>query len=215
METFDPVKYSLEENNFFLTHLGESPVVALGDELPAHVSPAVVQEVLGEVYSREEIKQHRGTAWIGIEAVVQAAKTYLDETEKWRLLSSKKGAPRFPSLYAWDGRGRPHRGGIGSDSAQVTTYLLEDGKRQRFAVELDGDEITAFTPTWIKKEEPLPEDCTVNMEQGIITCPVDGWSTNFNAESRSAFNLARARVARHCRHSKDVRVQEFGRKVFG
>ena len=39
METFDPVKYSLEENQFFLQHLGESPVAALQDALPTGVAP--------------------------------------------------------------------------------------------------------------------------------------------------------------------------------
>ena len=40
METFDPVLYSLAENKFFLKHLGESPVVAMEDALPAGVAPA-------------------------------------------------------------------------------------------------------------------------------------------------------------------------------
>lgn len=214
METFDPVKYSLEENQFFVDHLGESPVVALGAALPAHVSPVVVREVLGAAYEREELKQHRGTAWVGVDTCINASKVYLTECEKWAQLA-KKGAPRFPSLFAWDGRGRPHRGGIGADSGQVTTYLLPNGERQRFAIELDGSVIMDFKPSWVKEEEPLPSDCTVDMERGILTCPVDGWSTDFHAESRSAFNLARARMSRHCRHSKDARVQEFGQKVFG
>ena len=63
MEVFDPVKYSLEENQFFLKHLGESPVVALGTTLPAGVAPAAVQEVLGAIYELEELAKHRGASW--------------------------------------------------------------------------------------------------------------------------------------------------------
>ena len=45
MEPFDPVDYSLAENNFFLKHLGESPVVAMQEALPSGVSPAAVRDV--------------------------------------------------------------------------------------------------------------------------------------------------------------------------
>jgi hypothetical protein len=214
MEVFDPVKYSLEENQFFLGHLGESPVVALKDALPQGVAPAAVREVLGAIYDLEELQKHRGSAWVGTASVGAAIETYLREMAKWDQLS-KEGAPRFPTMHAWDGKGRPHRGGVGSDSGQVVTYLDENGKRQPLAIELKGSPTKTFHPDWVKPEAPLPDDCTIDSDEGIITCPVDGWSTNFKPDSRSSFNMARARVARHCKSSTNDRVREFGAKVFG
>jgi hypothetical protein len=214
MEVFDPVKYSLEENKFFLGHLGESPVVALQDALPQGVAPAAVREVIGAVYELEELQKHRGTAWVGTASVTTAIETYLREMQKWDRLS-KEGAPRFPTMHAWDGKGRPHRGGVGSDAGQVTTYLDEDGARQRLALNLKGSPTAAFHPDWVKPEAPLPDAYDIDEDQGIISCPVDGWSTMFKPESRSSFNVARARMARHCKASKDDRVREFGEKVFG
>ena len=56
MESFHPVRYSLEENRFFLEHLGESPVSVLRDPTPVGVNPVAVQEVLGEVYDLAELE---------------------------------------------------------------------------------------------------------------------------------------------------------------
>ena len=213
METFDPVKYSLAENTFFLTHLGESPVVAMEDTLPQGVAPVVVREVLGAIYELAELKRHRGNDWIGVEPVLTAIRTYLHEWEKWREQSTQ-GAPRFPSMYAWDGKGRPHRGGIGSDSGQVTTHIDNKGNRHRFAIPLHAQG-PGFVPAWLQPEEPLPDECVLDLDKGFIQCPVDGWATNFNPASQSSQNVARARMAKHCRGSKDERVREFGLKVFG
>ena len=110
-------------------------------------------------------------------------------------------------MHAWDGKGRPHRGGIGSDSNQVTTWLDEDGKRHPFKLRLHDQAADAIMP-WTKEAYIHDED------KGVIQCPIDGWSTNYNPDSRSAFNVAHARMARHCKASKDERVREFGMKVF-
>ena len=214
METFDPVLYSLAENKFFLKHLGESPVVAMEDALPAGVAPAAVQDVLGTVYELDEHKKHRGKAWVGSDALIKAIRVYLHEWERWKDMS-KRGGPRFPSLHAWDGKGRPHRGGVGSDSSKVVTYINDDGTRQRFAVPLHTDRGEAFEPPWATETEPIPDECVVDEDKGFIQCPVDGWTANFNPDSRSSQNMARARMAKHCRASKDDRVREFGLKVFG
>ena len=60
----------------------------------------------------------------------------------------------------------------------------------------------------------MPDACVEDAEKGVMSCPIDGFATNWNPESRKAYNLARARMARHCRSSKNPRVQEFGLKVF-
>ena len=214
MDVFDPARYSLEENKFFLQHLGESPVVALQDRLPQGVNPVTVQEVLGAVYELDELKKHRGNTWAGQTAISTSINTYLSESQKWKELSTR-GAPRFPTMHAWDGKGRPHRGGVGSDSSQVTTYLTKNGKREPFAVPLQTVLTQPFVADWIQEEEPLPEELVHDAEKGFLQCPVDSWSTNYKTESRQAYNMARARMSRHCKTSKDDRVREFGQKIFG
>ena len=72
-----------------------------------------------------------------------------------------------------------------------------------------------FKAPWVKKAEPVPDALIEDTENGSLKCPVDGWVANFKIDSRQSYNMARARMAKHCRASKDDRVQEFAVKVFG
>lgn len=215
MDIFDPVSYSIAENRFFLKHIGESPVAVMQSPLPKGVCADAVEEVLGKVYELDELQKHRGTSWVGHAPITSSIELYLREWDRWAA-DAKRGAPRFPTLHAWDGKGRPHRGAVGSDSSRVTTYMDADGKRQPFRVELhDIGTPQDFKPSWVKEEEPLPDALVEDAEKGVLQCPVDGWATNYNPDSRSAYNMAKARMSRHCKTSKDDRVREFGLKVFG
>ena len=117
-------------------------------------------------------------------------------------------------MSAWDGKGRPHRGGIASDAYQVTTYIDDNGNRQPLAVSWQ-EQAPGVTADWVKEEAPMPEGLVEDAEKGMLQCPVDGWATNYNPDSRQSQNLARARMSKHCKTSKDARVREFGLKVFG
>jgi hypothetical protein len=214
MEIFNPVKYSLEENKFFLTHLGESPVAALQEKLPLGVNPVAVEEVLGGVYELDELEKHRGIKWAGKDALIKTINKYLTEWDRWKEMSSR-GAPRFPSMHAWDGRGRPHRGGVTSDAGSVNTYLEDNGERTKFSVDLQYSTKEKFIAPWAKPEAPVPDACVEDHERGVIECPIDGWTANFKPESRQSYNMARARMSKHCRASKDERMREFAMKVFG
>ena len=185
---------------------------ALKETLPKGVNPVTVQEVLGKVYELDELQKHRGTAWVGHSAIKGSIERYLHESEKWRQLS-KRGSPRFPTMSSCDGKGRPHRGAVSSDASQVTTYLDDDGNRKPLAVRLQDDGPGYETP-WAQKEAPLPEALIEDTEKGMLQCPVDGWATNYNPDSRASENLARARMSKHCKTSKDDRVREFGLRVF-
>ena len=101
MDIFDPVKYSLEENKFFIRHMGDSPVMVLKDTLPEGVDPVAVQEVLGTVYELEEEKAHRGWEWVGKDRLKSTIETYLTEWIRWKELSAR-GAPRYPTMHAWE-----------------------------------------------------------------------------------------------------------------
>ena len=140
--------------------------------------------------SRLALPTKRRPGLFRIPAVTSAIQTYLAESKKWEALAAK-GAPRFPTMHAWDGKGRPHRGGVTSDAGKVTTYIDDQGARQPLALSLQDSPIAAFHPDWIKPEAPLPDACDIDEELGSISCPVDGWSTMFKPESRSSFNVAR------------------------
>jgi hypothetical protein len=214
MEIFRPVRYSLQENQFFLNHLGESPVVAMEGAIPEGVNPVSIQEVLGAVYELNELERHRGVKWAGSKAVGEIIQRYLTEAKKWAEMS-ERGAPRFPTMHTWDGKGRPHRGGIASDSGSVSTFFDDNGDRKPLSLNLRGAGHGEFIAPWIKTEEPIPDALDEDMERGVLQCPVDGWATNFKPESRQSYNIARARMAKHCRSSKNERVREFATKVFG
>ena len=166
MEIFDPVLYSIAENRFFLKHIGESPVAVMQSPLPKGVQPEAVQDVLGTIYELDELEKHRGTAWVGHQPIQDTIETYLREWERWAE-DAKRGAPRFPTLHAWDGKGRPHRGGVGSDSSRVTTYMDENGKRQPFRVDLKYTIPQDFKPSWVQEEEPLPDALVEDAEKGF------------------------------------------------
>ena len=128
-EEFDPAKYSEEENALFVKHMGESPLAALQSPLPEGVNPVTVEKVLGRTYELEQLKEHKGVTWIGLQRIANACTIFLNQRARWRKLA-ERGSPTFPTMHAWDGKGRPHRGGIGSDSGHVRTYFTEDGDRR-------------------------------------------------------------------------------------
>lgn len=219
MTIFDPVKFSLEENKFLLKHLGEPSVVALSDIRPARlpepnkkdknpiyypegVTPAAVKPALDGIYELIELERHQGQEWIGLEALKGAISTYIEQAEKWAAQKGMRGAPRFPSMYAFDSRGRAHLGAVGSDSGQVRTYFDKDGNRIPFAIHLRGEQET-WKPDWIAQTVAIPTKTLVeNDEAGRWEC-FCGHTEKFSKESRSSKTAARARMSKHMRRATD------------
>src|SRR3990167_1114871 len=141
---FDPVDFSLEENAWFLSHLGEPWVVAVRDIHPAKnpqadprkdknpiiypdgVNPNAVRPVIDRVDELNRLQAHEGIGWYGVEAIKASIQTYLTQAKRWQE-DKRRGAPRFPSLASYDTKGRPHVAGPGSDSGKVKTYFGADG----------------------------------------------------------------------------------------
>src|SRR5690348_13049600 len=106
MEVFDPVLYSEEENKWLLDNLDKAPIVALRDQRQG-VNPTAVKPVLDRVQELEQLKIHEGITWVGVEKMKEAIKIYLRENEKWAFDNKRnKKAPRFPSLYSFDVKGK-------------------------------------------------------------------------------------------------------------
>ncbi len=249
-ETFDPTLFSLAENQFLLDHLGEPPFLALREikavplpDPPRHpqthkiidknpvyypegVIPAAVAPALTRVY---ELEQERIAAekvggvfqWVGIEAVKAAIRVYLVQAAKWEQ-DSKRGAPRFPSMHAFDLRNKPHRGGPGSDSGKVHTYFDAQGERHTLILNLFGTP-EVWTPEWAstgRKGTDEPKAASGLRTDPInnrFECMVCGHTEHFKPESRGSYNAARMRMGKHLMTAKDettahreIHTTEFG-----
>lgn len=239
--TFNPVLFSNQENEFFLEHLGEPPVVALrgikGVRSPqAHpkdknpiiypdgVIPASVKPVLEGIYELQELAKHEGIKWVGLERVKEAIKVWLSQNAKWRkdFENTRGKAPRYPSLWAFDAKGKGHLSGPGSDSGMVKTYFGPAGERIPFEIEL----LSEYVPTWVAptvQDDQSDARLKVDAEMCRIECRVPtpgglcGHTEKYKAESRSSYNAARARMSKHLRKAteeveahRELHTLEFG-----
>lgn len=215
MNIFDPVTYSLDENKFLLSHVGEPPMLAL-ETVPQGVNPRAIRPVLERIYELVEIERHSGRQWCGLAPIKESIEIYLMNQMKWSE-DRRRGAPRFPSMHSFDSKGRPHRSGVGSDAGTVTTYFLPTGERAKFAVELIPSGIDAWKPEWAKGTDKPEKGLKVETENRRITCELCGHTESFKPESRSSFNAARARMSKHLRTTtidvddhRELHTNEFG-----
>jgi len=202
LEVFDPVDYSIEENQFLLSVIGKPPIVALRD-LPGGVNAKAVEPVVNRVYSLLELEKHEGVAWCGVEKVREKIQAYLTKAERWAADRKRsKAAPRFPSMASYDSRKRAHRSGPGSDAGKVRTYFDERGVRVPFAVELVPSGEIEWNPGMVTADDPLRGvGLTVDREKNRLEC-FCGHTESFNPDSRGSFNAARARMSKHLRTAK-------------
>lgn len=217
LSVFDPVLYSLQENEFFLEQLGKPPIVALS-QLPSSVNITAVKPVVERVYELMELEKHSGTPWCGLGVITDKIKVYLAKAAQWQSDSQKSAAaPRFPSMHSYDARRRAHRSGPGSDSGQVRTYFGPDGQRIPFAVELVPTGDVEWSADWVTADLPAKgAGIQVNQDANRVEC-FCGHTESFNPESRGSFNAARARMSKHLRTAKadverhrEVQTAEFG-----
>lgn len=217
LNQFNPVLFSIEENEWLLDNIHLPKAVALRNIQPG-INPAQIKPLLERVQELEEL----GDPWIGIEALKGAIQTYLTQNAKWESDHRRnKRAPRFPSLYSFDSKGRAHLGGPGSDSGQVRTYFDDNGNRVPFAVDLVTDETPAWLPpgfgqTGDNGTEKVEAGLTVNSEMNRIEC-FCGHTEQYKADSRASYNAARARISKHLRKAtievdkhREIHTNEFG-----
>jgi hypothetical protein len=210
MEKFDPVAYSDFENEFLMTALGKPTVVALR-ERPATVNVNAVRPILERVNELMELEKHDGLPWCGLEALRNAITTWQKQNAKWKydFQRTRGRAPRWPSMWAWDAKGRGHRGGPGSDSDRVRTYFGPAGERIPFAVDLQPEQISPWSaPSTIEEattggmfidKDTNRIECRVKTENGLC-----GHTESYKAGSRSSYNAARARFSKHLRKATDA-----------
>jgi hypothetical protein len=250
---FNPVDYSIDENKFIIAHAGEPWVVAGRDIKPASgnpitdfgstgrylsrpardrkaviypdgVTPAAVRPVLERIEELLKLEKHEGQMWVGVEAVKQAAQTYIDQQDKW-VRDNQKGAPRFPSMHNFDPEtGRPidgvKGGSPGTDSGRVKTYFRPDGSRAPFQISLIPSDKDSWVADWAKKAGTAEADraqvngLNVDRTNNRIECMVCGRTESFNPDSRLSLNAARGRMSRHLRNDTKSEHVEAHRKVY-
>lgn len=219
----DPVMLSTADNEFLLSHLGEPTIVALRNA-SKDVLPAAVKPILDRVNELQELEKHEGLKWVGIEAVKEGIKVWFRENKKWKFDHARNPkAPRWPSLYSYDTKGRPHWSGPGSDSGRVRTYFGPAGERIKFAIDL----ISNDTPEWTAPgftEAPAEKGLHIDATSHRIECRVKqsdgtfcGHSETYKPDSRSSYNAARARMSKHLRKAsnntedhRELHTNEFG-----
>jgi hypothetical protein len=227
---FDPVSFSEAENLWLLENIDKPPVVALagikavrvppagrnknGVIYPDGVNPNAVGPLMRRVQELDDLSKHEGQGWVGREAIREAIRTYLAVDAKWAADARRSSkAPRFPSLYSFDSKGRPHIGGPGSDSGQVRTYFDEAGNRKPFAISLLAVDDSWAGPGFTEVPE---KGLMVNAEATRIEC-FCGHTERYKADSRASYNAARARISKHLRKATDnveqhreLHANEFG-----
>lgn len=227
---FNPVQLSNQENEFLLKHLGTPSIVALKEIkgvlnpnaprgpdgrirdsnpyiYPDGVIPSAVKPVLDGVLELQELEKHEGLKWVGIEKIKDAIRVWFRENQKWSDAHARtRGrAPRFPSLYAWDAKGKGHRAGPESDAGEVKTYFGPAGERIPFAIDLiyeDQEQWTPPLPPATEADARLYLDSTRNRIECRVPLPdgtLCGHTENYQSNSRRSYNTARARMSKHLR----------------
>lgn len=217
-DTFDPVLLSLPENAFLLAHLGKPPAVVARIPLPEGVNAKAVMPVVEQVYALDEIQKHDKVTWTGVEVLKQRITLYLEQHASWAQMKRRNGSkwPTYPSMAAWDSKGRPTIGATGSDAGRVRTYFDANGDRQRFAVPLHGDDTPSFVPPWIKTT-PVYDRLIVDDTAGFLRCPICEHTEKYDPNTQSTRNLAHGRMARHLTSVKEhlESHRELHTKVYG
>lgn len=222
LQVFDPVVYSNAENMFLNAHLGEPTVVAMR-QVPPGVNPNAVKPMLERINELQELEKHEKLPWCGLGPIKESIAIWIRENAKWANDHRRnKRAPRFPSMYSFDSKGRGHRGGPGSDAGQVRTYFGPAGERLPFAVDL----IPSDVGEWLAPgftEAPVAKGLVVDASTNRIECRVKvatgvcGHTESYKSESRNSYNLARGRMSRHlmkCTENveghRELHTEEFG-----
>jgi hypothetical protein len=213
---FEPAYYSVEELNFLLDHIGESPVVALHGGPPKGVNVNMIQPTLAKMYELEELREKRQVPWAGTEAIKDSIIRYLGWYER-SLEIKRRGGPRHPSMYGWEDNGKggskAHKFAIGSDSDVVRSEINANGDMVKFSVNLrrNADEVLlglADVAPWISGDPEKPkvvDSIVLDDVKGFMQCSICGFAKNFNKASHQSRNLARAHVGKHLRQAdKDV-----------
>ncbi len=216
-DIFDPNLYSDPELKTLLKlKLGLSPMILMDDVDLAEDGRFTVRPALQRFYDLEEMKEHRGHEWAGVDTIRESCQLMIDYREQYQAHKSRSGVGFHPSMHTFDSRNNAKFGGIGSDSGRVRTYFSKDGKRVKFAVNLTeqgGDHQWVFSSatvdsSWGNLSEvapgaPIQLIERYNGDTGILECPICGDVQTFNRDDSSTESRARHAMGTHCKTAKN------------
>jgi hypothetical protein len=215
---FDPTVFSREECSWLLENIDKPTYIALQSiravRLPADaknrnsviypdgVNPNQVKPILEKFDQLDLDEKHQGIKWAGRDAIKRAISTWIAVDAKWEKdhRRTRGRAPRFPSFFSFDARGKAFPGGPGSDNAKIKTYFNDKGERVMLSIPLIPEEEVVWNPGFT--EAPATSDLTVNDALSRIEC-FCGHTEQFKPGARSSYNAARARISKHLRLAKE------------
>lgn len=218
-DVFDPVLLSVPENIFVAEHAGKAPSVIKRVPIPADVNINAVMPVLEHLYALEEVRKADKVEWVGVQAIKDRCKLYVQQVSEWGRLKAQQGAgwPSHPTMAGWDSRGKPTLGATGSDSGRVRTYFDEHGDRKRLALGLHESEKPTYLAPWVKQVASF-DKLIENDTEGWIRCPVCQHTERYRNDAPSERNTAYSRMARHLLSEKNTQLEahrELHTKAFG
>ncbi len=218
-QDFEPGMFSIPELHFLLEHANEPPAAAFA-EFDTTATPGVMiprlKPFMERIHELEQIKQFRGTPWVGFDAITASIERFLlwhDRCAEIRRRSHGRYAN--PSMFHWDDTGKAHKYAIDSDSGEmVRTEILDSGERASFKVKLTlkpEDALTANVTElmpWVTGKRGVVKADKLELTSkgktiGNIVCSVCGHTEEYRKASRQAFIGARGRMARHLKRAKD------------
>jgi hypothetical protein len=203
-DTFDPARFSLEDNQFLIDHLGEPLEVATANGVPPGVTPVAGLQALDDLYRYGRRCEQTGEPFVGFDAIKEACRVFLREHAKMMADHKRGVAPKFPARYEWDSFGQPHLGGVGADTGRVRSYFDEQGQRRYFAIQLVARE--TVRPKWLERKTTKTaadyRELIEDAEHGTITCPICKFTQNYEPGSRSRRAMARTRLGKHLKTAK-------------
>ena len=228
-EKFEPADFSIEELEFLLEHLEETPNVALHEMDEEGVNPKQIRPILARFAELEELKTHREVAWAGYDAIRDSIKRFLEWHNRSMEIQAE-GGPRHPSQHNWDEDGTQTRGGVGADSSEkIRSEIADDGERIPFTVMLrevagggspnmpwvPGSQRktgkatkTAATPKSSPKNATRKGDVVDGIihdqKLGIFSCKIcnEGICTYKKGSGQRGLAMARRKVERHLRTAR-------------
>ena len=199
-EVFHPAKFSIEELQFLLAHLEESPNVALHGGIPKGVNPLAVKDALGRFRELSELSEVRKVAWAGYEPIRDSIERFIAYQEKC-VRGQEQGEPRHPSAMTFDSTGAMSKGGIGSDASDmVRTELLPNGSRKPFGVQLVGTVRKSRMWGGQQSNAAATVDEIKHHENGTLECTIcQKVVAHYEVEKGTRVrNKAKADARKHC-----------------
>lgn len=217
-EKFEPALFSIEELEFLLDHLGETPNVALHEMDEEGVNPKAIRPILTRFVELDELEKVRKVPWAGYDAIKDSIKRYLDWHNKTAELQ-EEGLPRHPSQHNFEEDGTVTRGGTGADSSEmVRSEILDTGERKVFTVRLrDVKGGGSMKAPWLggpKSKSAPAKTATAKVEEkdqivhdrkrGLYMCGIcdEAICTYSKTGGARSLTMAKRKVERHLRTSR-------------